>query len=271
MQVLRSSRVTILLLIIAAAIVFYLVNFGLAASLADEGGTASGEEEAPSLESLTERISGLENRIAELEMNQDELSAQGLAYPIFDAIAAVFLLDQVDIHALHGRLQEGEGIMPGDAGQIRRLVPLLSAVDWPQELTEEGTALIETLTQLSEALADDDLESAVALASAAQEAQHHFSGSVSDWFERTQLPEEEQEQDDQTESADDDSGAHDDDDDDDSGAHEDGHGDDDDDSGAHEDGHGDDDDDSGAHEDGHGDDDDNDAQDDDGHDQSHGG
>ena len=78
--------------------------------------------------------------------------------------------------------------MPGDSGQMRRLVRLVSAVDWPQELAEEGTALVETLTQLASALADDDLESAIPLASAAHEAQHHFSSNVADWFDRTLMP-----------------------------------------------------------------------------------
>lgn len=233
MQVLRSSRLIVLFLFVAAAIVFYFANSGLAATLADDGDTASEEEEAPNLESLTERIAGLESRIAELDVYQDEIAAQGLAYPIFDTSAAVYLLDQIDIHALYERLHEGEGIMPGDAGQIKRLVPLLSAVVWPQELTEEGTALVETLTQLSAALADDDLESAVPLAFAAHEAQHHFSGSVSDWFERTQLPEEDPDQEGQSDE-----------------------------------GHGDD---SDVHDDDHDDDDDTDVHDDDGHDHSHGG
>ena len=129
-----------------------------------------------------------DQRVAELELHQDEIAAQGMAYPIFDSIAAVYLLDQIDIHALHERLHDGEGIMPGDAGLIRRLVPLIYAVDWPLELAEEGTALAQTLTQLSEALAADDLESATSLASAAHDAQHHFSSSVADWFDRHLMP-----------------------------------------------------------------------------------
>ena len=169
-------------------------------------------------------------------MHQDETAAQGLAYPIFDTIAAVYLLDQVDIHALYDRLHEGEGILPGDAGPYRRLVPLLSAVDWPPELAEEGTALIEILSQLSAALADDDLESAVPLASAAHEAQHHFSSNVANWFDSTLLPVEEDP--DQADQSDGDHG-HSDDSDDDSDSHSDdnGHDEDDDSNDTHDDGH----------------------------------
>ena len=152
MQVLKSSRPLVLLLCATVAFAIYSATSGINPSFASEGDTASQEDEAPTLESLTERIAGLENRIAELELHQDEIAAQGLAYPIFDTIAAVYLLDQVDIHALHERLHEGDGIMPGDSGQYKRLVHLLSAVDLPPELAEEGTALIEILSQLSAAL-----------------------------------------------------------------------------------------------------------------------
>ena len=133
---------------------------GTPPSFASERDNAGQEDEVSTLESLTERIAALKNRIAELELNQDEAAAQGLAYPNFGTIAALYLLDQIDIHALHERLHDGEGILPGAAGQIKRLVPLLLAVDLPPELAEEGTAFAATLIQLSEAPAADDLESA---------------------------------------------------------------------------------------------------------------
>ena len=120
-------------------------------------------------------------------------------------------MDQVDIHALHKRLEDGDGIMPGYSGQIKRLVILLSAVDWPSELAQDGAALIESLTLFASALADDDLESAVPLASAAHEEQHHFSGSVTDWWQSTQMPGKEvPDQSDQSEDghSDDDSESH---------------------------------------------------------------
>ncbi len=206
MKVLKVSRLTVLLLCAAVAFGLFYASSAITPSFASEGD--GHEDEAPTLESLTERIVGLESRIAELELYRKETTDQVLAYPVFDAIAAVYLLDQVDIHALHGRLHDGEGIMPGDSGQIKRLVPLLSAVNWPSELAEEATKLAETLTQLTEALADDNLETAVPLASAAHEEQHHFSGSVADWFACLLVPDEEmeaedQEQDEQTESSDD--------------------------------------------------------------------
>ena len=243
-----SGRLIATLLTAAIACFLYIADAGLTASFASED-DSTGQEEAPSLELLSEQIAALEARIAEVEANQDELAAQEVAYPVFDAIAAVYLMDQIDIHALYEQLHDGEGIMPGDAGPIKRLVPLLSAVDWPEELAEEGAALVETLTQLAEALADNDLEGALPLADTAHEQQHHFSGSVSDWFDKMMVPEEEleqeeQEEDGQTESA--------------GEGDSDGHG--------HDNGHDSDDDDDDDDHDTHDDDDDDD---DDGHGHSH--
>ena len=264
MQVQKSGRIPVMLLCAAIALAFYFAASAIPPSFASEGDTADHEDEVTTLESLTQHVVELENRIAELELQQEEAAAQQPAYPVFDAIAAVYLSDQVDIHSLHDRLKDGDGIMPGDSGQIKRLVTLLSAVDWPQELAEEGEVLIQTLTQFASALADDDLENAVLLASAAHDAQHHFSGSVSDWFKSTQMPEEKDpEQADQSSEE----GPSDDSDDDDTESH--GHDDDSDDDDSESHGHDDDsDDDSESH--GNENDDDSNDTHDDGHDHSHG-
>ena len=208
MKVPSSVRLPVLLLCAAVAFALLYAASTITPTFASGGDDHGHEDEAPTLESLAERIAGLENQIAELELYKKETTEQILAYPVFDAIAAVYLLDQIDIHALYDRLHDGDGIMPGDSGQIKRLIPLLASVNWPPELAEEGTKLVETLTQLAEALADDDLETAVPLASAAHEEQHHFSGSVADWFACLLLPEEEmeaeeKEHDDHSESTDD--------------------------------------------------------------------
>ena len=86
-----SGRLIATVLIAAIACFLYVIDAGLTASFASEDDTASQEEEAPGLESLTEQIAALEARVMELEANQDELAAQELTYPVFDAIAAVYL------------------------------------------------------------------------------------------------------------------------------------------------------------------------------------
>ena len=194
----RTGRLPVLLLCAAVAFTIFYATSAITPSFASEGDGHAHDEEALTLETLTERVADLEARLAELETHDDdELAADELSHSVFDAVAAAYLLDKVDIHALHNRLQDGDGIMPGDAGQIKYLVPLLTAVDWPQELAEEVESLVETLTKLTSALADDDLENAVPLSSAAHDQQHHFSSNVFDWFACLHVPDEEMEAEDQ--------------------------------------------------------------------------
>jgi len=196
MQAPNFGRLHVLLLCSAVVFAVYYATSAITPSFASEGDGHTHADEAPTLETLTESIADLEARIAGLE---DEMAAEKLAYSIFDAVSAAYLLDKVDIHALNKRLKGGEGIMPGDSGQIKYLVPLLTAVDWPQELAEEAEALAETLTKLTAALADDDLESALPLSTTAHDEQHHFTNSVFDWFACLQLPEEKMEAEEQGE------------------------------------------------------------------------
>ena len=228
MQVPKFVRLPVLLLCAAVAFAVFYATSPITPSFAHEGDD-NGHEEAPTLETLAERIAALEARLAELETTEDEMAAEKPAYSVYDAVSAAYLLDKVDIHALHRRLKDGDGIMPGDAGQIKYLVPLLNAVDWPQELAAEAAALTETLTNLTAALADDDLDNALPLSSTAHDQQHHFSSNVFDWFDCLQLSEEEmkaetQEEGEQSETAHDDHGhSHDHDDEeasDDNGGHE---------------------------------------------------
>jgi len=210
MQVPNFVRLPVLLLCAAVAFAVFYATSPITPSFASEGDDHS-HEEAPTLETLAERIAVLEARLAELETTEEEMAAEKPAHSVYDAVSAAYLLDKVDIHALHRRLKDGDGIMPGDAGQIKYLVPLLNAVDWPQELAEEAETLAATLTKLTAALADDDLENAVPLSSTAHDRQHHFSGNVFDWFDCLQLSQEEMEAEgheegEQTETAHDDHG-----------------------------------------------------------------
>lgn len=210
MRIPNTVRLPVLLLCAAVAFAVFYATSPITPTFAHEGDDHD-QEEAPTLETLDERIAVLETRLAELETTEDEMTAEKSAHSVYDAVSAAYLLDKVDIHALQRRLKDGDGIMPGDAGQIKYLVPLLNAVDWPQELAEEAAALTETLTNLTAALADDDLENALPLSSTAHDQQHHFSSIVFDWFDCLQLSQEEmeaetQEEGEQSETAHDDHG-----------------------------------------------------------------
>ncbi len=59
-------RLVVIVLLAAIAFALYVANAGPPPSFASEGDGASQKDDVPTLESLTERIAGLENRIAEL-------------------------------------------------------------------------------------------------------------------------------------------------------------------------------------------------------------
>jgi hypothetical protein len=101
---------------------------------------------------------------------------------IFRVTAAVYLLDDADLHALDVRLNEEGVIEAYDSGRVARIARLLSTVDWPHDMAEDAAALIAILNDLSAALADDDLESAAPLAVDAHELGHDLSHAAEHWL-----------------------------------------------------------------------------------------
>lgn len=100
----------------------------------------------------------------------------------FRVTSAVYLLDTAGLHDLDVRLNEEKVIDPGDAGQVARVVRLLATVDWPAALATNAVTLTTVLTDLSTALADDNLEVAAPLATQAHEVQHDFSHAAEHWL-----------------------------------------------------------------------------------------
>ncbi|MCB0082967.1 MAG: hypothetical protein KDE47_18635, partial [Caldilineaceae bacterium] len=106
-------------------------------------------------------------------------SAPGQAFRV---TSAIYLLDTVGLHDLDVRLNEEQDLQPGDAGTVERVAGLLSAVDWPEALASDAMSMTNVLTDLSTALADDDLETAAPLATQAHEVQHDFSHAAEHWL-----------------------------------------------------------------------------------------
>lgn len=100
----------------------------------------------------------------------------------FRVTSAVYLLDTAGLHDLDVRLNEEKVIDPGDAGKVARVVRLLATVDWPEALATDAVTLTTVLTDLSTALADDNLEAAAPLATQAHEVQHDFSHAAEHWL-----------------------------------------------------------------------------------------
>jgi hypothetical protein len=132
------------------------------------------------LESLLERIEGLEARVSELE----EVQADGAQ--AFRVYVATYLLDEAGLHDLDVRLNEEGEILPDDRGQVLRVARLLAILDWPEEVAEDADTLIDLMYELAEALGDDDLESAAPLATEVHDRQHDLSHAVEDWLNETE-------------------------------------------------------------------------------------
>lgn len=100
----------------------------------------------------------------------------------FRVTSAVYLLDTAGLHDLDVRLNEEKVIDPSDAGKVARVARLLATVDWPDALATEAVTLTTVLSDLSTALADDNLEAAAPLATQAHEVQHDFSHGAEHWL-----------------------------------------------------------------------------------------
>ncbi len=127
--------------------------------------------EAPTIEELAARVAALEAQLA----GRTTADANTVT-------TAMYLLDNVGLHDLDVRLNEEGTIDAGDAGTVARINLLLSTVAWPTDLTADATTLMDLLSQLSSALADDDLAVAAPLASEIHEAQHGLSHAAEHWL-----------------------------------------------------------------------------------------
>ncbi|MDE0079346.1 MAG: hypothetical protein OXO50_17630, partial [Caldilineaceae bacterium] len=87
MQVPNFVRLPVLLLCAAVAFAVFYATSPITPSFASEGDDHS-HEEAPTLETLAERIAVLEARLAELETTEEEMAAEKPAHSVYDAVSA---------------------------------------------------------------------------------------------------------------------------------------------------------------------------------------
>lgn len=148
----------------------------------DAAEEAAEESEAePTVAELLARLDSLEATVAELYAAHE--AAHAATYDDVNSVnVAVYLLDAAGMHELETRLV-GEGeILPSDSGQVGQIGRLLSTVAWPEELAAEAAALQEMLSNLSAALADDNLEAVQPLSTEAHVAYHVFSHNAQMWI-----------------------------------------------------------------------------------------
>ncbi len=187
-----TTRITLLLvLILGSVLLFGQQPLALAAphgqnSTPTPAAEAEHEEETdthsaePALAALAARIDALEAQVAALTANHD--AEHGAAGSANEVTTAIYLLDNAGLHDLDERLN-GEGtIAAGDSGNVASVARLLAAVTWPDALSTAAMSTTVVLNDLAAALADDDLETAAALATTAHDVGHNLSHAAEHWL-----------------------------------------------------------------------------------------
>lgn len=130
--------------------------------------------ETVTLDSLAARITALEAEVAALSA-----PASGTN----EVVTAIYLLDNAGLHDLDDRLNGDGTIEASDSGRVARVARLLTAVTWPDGLATTAMSTTVTLTELAAALADDDRETAAALATTAHDLGHELSHAMEHWLD----------------------------------------------------------------------------------------
>lgn len=151
---------------------------------------------------VSQQMSGLQQQVddlsADLEAVQAELEASAAEHEdaagesgeeagsheasAFAVAVAQYVMDTAGFHAMDVALNEGDSIDPSFASAVTRVHRVLSSTTWPEELESSAASFLKHLETFSEALADDDLETAAPLATEAHELQHDLSHGIDAWL-----------------------------------------------------------------------------------------
>lgn len=125
----------------------------------------------------------LENQVAALQTQVAALStAEHAEASAFDLAVAQYVLDTAGFHSMEEALAETQTIDPSYGGAVTRVHTVLSALVWPEDLHEEGTAFLALLEEFSAKIEADDGAGAVEVSAQVHEAQHNLSHSIGAWL-----------------------------------------------------------------------------------------
>jgi hypothetical protein len=100
----------------------------------------------------------------------------------FQVRIAQYYLDTSGFHAMAEALTEQKKIEPAYPTTVNRVARVLNQTTWTPELDEQAQGFLEELNQLAEALRDEKVEDAIALADTVHDAQHELSHSIDEWL-----------------------------------------------------------------------------------------
>ncbi|MCB0109217.1 MAG: copper chaperone PCu(A)C [Caldilineaceae bacterium] len=126
----------------------------------------------PTVAELAKQVAALQAQVAEVQATAQRNQVN----------MAIYLLDQVGLHALDVQLNEDGELDASTGGRVGQVARILSTVDWPMDLAADAEHLTSVLTDLAAALESEDLESSASLATQAHEEQHALSHAATAWL-----------------------------------------------------------------------------------------
>jgi hypothetical protein len=119
--------------------------------------------------------------VAPIAAQSNEAHNAMMAAQKAQVMAATFQLDNSGLHDLDVKLNAGE-MVPGALGKIRNARVATQATVWPDAMKENVDKLVASMTQLEQALRDEDVAKAAPLAKDVHDVGHDVSAAAYQWL-----------------------------------------------------------------------------------------
>lgn len=149
--------------VIAAAILLMVVAFASACN-----GSSSNDDLEPRLAENEQRVQQVQ---AQIQETQDSFQRTQVLC-VLNAISAT------PLHEIDTNMQTATEIPAGVSGQIRRARQAAQSITWPEELSSDGNALVNSLKSFEQALSNNDLTGAKTYATQSHESWHHLQDAA---------------------------------------------------------------------------------------------
>ena len=154
----------------------FLLSFFLAAC----GGAAPADQTG----ALEARIVTLEGRLAELEAAAAPTPVDGApaSNQAFEVVVAQYVMDNAGFHEMAEAMTESQTVDPAYFGRVEQVRKVVSQTAWPTDLATQAGDFSDLLQRFGEALANDNAEEAVTLATESHDTGHELSEAVNVWL-----------------------------------------------------------------------------------------
>ena len=153
----------------------------------------SDPEVSAQLDELSDRLGELESQLDDISATVDEIEASEMeaeheevdsqhASNSFEIAVVQYVMDNAGFHTMDEQLAETGTIDPTNAATVMLVSRVVASTEWPDDLAEDASHLVEVLGDFHAALVEDDADAAAPLAGMAHEHQHDLSAAISAWL-----------------------------------------------------------------------------------------